>query len=653
MPRFRGKPKRLSKPDHLELVRKEIKYSQDFRLQQGIDRRWTDLIDAYHGRYLDQDQQEFEDEIVINYAFSIMNVIWPSVSIKEPTISVLPRTAENEDKAILTQELLNYEWERLNIQKPMRRAVWDFLALGIGWVKVGWELREAERPMTEDEETAEIASRLQAEDARAIQDPYATDLKSDEDIALSVFGAKISEPIVDDPYAEYVSPYDMFVNAEATSMEDARWVAHRQIRTLEEAKADKTYNARVRSMLMPEAVLTQGLGDMQVDQERYADQIDRVVIWEFWDLDRNKMMVFSEQSEEFLAPPRDFPYHIGHPFIPIFNYQSTNHFYPQGDIEQIIPLVHELNVTRSQMLNHKRKYNRKWIAREDAFTEDARKHLTSSEDNVVAFVAKSYQGQLDQIIAPLPQIPIMADMYAVDERLSSDINRISGVSEYQQGGTPDTRATATEAAIVQDATNSRQAEKLSKVETFISEIAARLLGVMQQFMQEHRDVRVVGRLGGDPLWFAAEPDDIKGEFLFKVQAGSTQPTNETTRRTNAITAMQLLAPYAEIGIVDPVQLLKHVMQEGLDIKQPEKLMTQPAVQQLAAATQQARALSPVDGQQQGGAVGSDPNLQGANGVQAPQLDPREVLSLQQASQTVNGVPDQLTDQLAGQVGLTL
>ena len=652
MVRWRGKRPRIAKPDRLELARQEIQFARDYRDQHGVTQKWHDLLDAYRGRYLDPDQREFEDEIVINYAFATANVIWPSVSIKEPTISVLPRASENEDRAILTEALINYEWERLGAQGPFRQATWDSIVLGLGWVKVGWEYDETSRPLTEEEQIQEIASQITEEDRLAITNPTDPNLRSDEQIASDVGGLTMTDVVRDDPYVEYVSPFDMHVNSEATSLMDARWIAHRQVRTLEEAKADKIYNRGVRMKLRAESVLTQGLGYGYEDQKRYEDQIDRVVVWEVWDLERGQVMAFSEQSEKFLIDPRPFPYEIGHPFRVLRNYTTTDQFYPQGDIEQILPLVHELNATRSQMLNHRRKQGRKWIGYKDAFDEDARRALESSEDNVVAWVSKSNQRGLNEIITPLPTLPLNPDMYAIDDRLNGDINLITGISEYQRGAAPATRQTATEAAMIQDATNARQAEKLSQVEVFIAEIASALLGIMQQFMQGHRDVRVVGRLGGDPVWFAADQDDIRGEYLFKVQAGSTQPTNESTRRTNAITAMQVLGPF--IGpIVDPVQLVKHVMVEGLDIRQPEKLLTPPAMQQLAQAQ---AALGQGQEQGQGQGFGTDPSLQGAQGVGAPQADPAALLAIQQQSQTVNGVPgipDPITDQLSGQVGLNL
>ena len=90
-----------------------------------------------------------------------------------------------------------------------------------------------------------------------------------------------------------------------------------------------------------------------------------------------------------------------------------------------------------------------------------------------------------------------------------------------------------------------------------------------------------------------------------------------------------------------------------DSRQPEKLLTPPAMQQLAQAQ---AALGQGQEQGQGQGFGTDPSLQGAQGVGAPQADPAALLAIQQQSQTVNGVPgipDPITAQLSGQVGLNL
>ena len=45
----------------------------------------------------------------------------------------------------------------------------------------------------------------------------------------------------DRPFMERVSPFDIYVDPDATCMQDARWITQRIIRPLEEVRADKRY----------------------------------------------------------------------------------------------------------------------------------------------------------------------------------------------------------------------------------------------------------------------------------------------------------------------------------------------------------------------------------------------------------------------------
>jgi hypothetical protein len=54
-----------------------------------------------------------------------------------------------------------------------------------------------------------------------------------------------------------------------------------------------------------------------------------------------------------------------------------------GELEAIEPLQMELNQTRTQMMNHRKRFSRKWLYKESAFDADGRSALESDEDNVM------------------------------------------------------------------------------------------------------------------------------------------------------------------------------------------------------------------------------------------------------------------------------
>ena len=97
--------------------------------------------------------------------------------------------------------------------------------------------------------------------------------------------------------------------------------------------------------------------------------------------------------------------------------------------------------------------------------------------------------------------------------------------------------------MIQDAANSRAQDKMARIETFLGQLGERLIQLMQQYMTGEQVVRVVGPTAM-PMWLTYDKDYIKGEFDFEVEAGSTQPQNETFRRQSAMQLVDAMAPFA-------------------------------------------------------------------------------------------------------------
>ena len=92
---------------------------------------------------------------------------------------------------------------------------------------------------------------------------------------------------------------------------------------------------------------------------------------------------------------------------------------------------------------------------------------------------------------------------------------------------------------------------------------------MQQFMTGEQMARV------SPLPVAHRTclstytrDDIVGEFDFSVEAGSTQPINDTVRKRQAVELMQALAPFGGDTVMDPAALARYVLQNCVRGERP-------------------------------------------------------------------------------------
>jgi hypothetical protein len=120
---------------------------------------------------------------------------------------------------------------------------------------------------------------------------------------------------------------------------------------------------------------------------------------------------------------------------------------------------------------------------------------------------------------------------------------------------------------------------LAIIELEIAACAGRLVALAQQYMTGTQVARVVGS-NAIPLWVQFDRDYIAGEFDFEVEAGSTQPVNESFRRQMALQMVDAMAPFAQAGVIDMGALARHVLQFGFGIKTPEAFLAAPAPQQM-------------------------------------------------------------------------
>jgi hypothetical protein len=610
---------RLTKADRLARYRSRIDHARQYRENEGYDALWNRLRDLYKGKHFPPGTPD-EDRIAINIAFSTLNVIYPSISVNYPKITVAARKPEDAPSATIAEAVINYYWKVYDFQDPFRRAAKDMLTFGHGWLKVGYKYAESEREMTADEAQDEYVAASQELDRFAVENPeYASDLPSDEDLKANMVGT-VSVVLEDRPFVERVSPFDMFVDPEATSIDDASWIAHRIIRPLEEAQEDERYKPSVRKNLQADtSILYDSLTTRQ--RKQIGSDSDRVTIWEFYDLRKRTICVFSESSDDYLIDSTDLPYAFGHPFVMLRNYEVPDEFYPIGDLEMIEGPQLELDKTRSQMMNRRRKYARKWLFRESAFTEQGRQALLDDRDGVMVPVEEDVP--LQDTVIPLPITTMSADLYGYSQTIEADIDTISGVNEYARGSSPEIRRTATEAAMIQDAANARSADKLALIEVAVGKVARKVIQLLQQYMTSEQVVRVVG--GADQyMWFSFDYEDIAGEFDFEIEGGSTQPNNEAFRQQQAMSLMNAVAPLVGV-VIDPAALAKHVLQTGFGIRNAEAfIMAQPAM--------------PVG---PGGPVPGGPG-----GDEPPVADVGSQAGM-------GGVPPEILSQLSSQVGLNL
>ena len=303
---------RKTRSELLSDYQHRLDLSRRWRDEEGHDRTWRRLIDMYRGKHWPRTTTAERDLIAVNLSFSTVNVIAPSVAVNHPKIVVRANHPGDEPNASFVEAVVNHLWRHHDFRKPFRRSVKDFLILGHGWLKVGWRFVEQERSLGEGEREEIFEQAVSEANMFAFEEPLmASDLPTDEEIEANLPMTQMTI-VEDQPFVERVSPFDMFVDPEATCIEDAAWIAQRIVRPLKEAQDDKRYSPSVRKSLSANAGVNPMYSDGYYEDklERYVED-DRVVIWEYYDVPSNTMAVFADQDDGFLVPPTVMPYAFG------------------------------------------------------------------------------------------------------------------------------------------------------------------------------------------------------------------------------------------------------------------------------------------------------------------------------------------------------
>ena len=143
---------RQSRKDRLAVYQDEINRAKTWRRDNGYDRLWRRMNDLYAGKFLPP--VSGEDQVRVNLAFSTVNTIVPTVSLNHPKINVSARRAEDADRAVYAEQILNYWWEHNGYHQEFQQCVKDSVIYGFGWAKVGWLYEEEDQPIPEAERIA-------------------------------------------------------------------------------------------------------------------------------------------------------------------------------------------------------------------------------------------------------------------------------------------------------------------------------------------------------------------------------------------------------------------------------------------------------------------------------------------------------------------
>lgn len=576
--------KTFKRAEALERYRSMLKTSKRFRSQYYED-KWLDFLDQYNNRPAD-DSPECNDKLLINYSLSTVRTIQSSTIVRNPKISVNPRNRESVVPALVAQHAVNREWEEQSWNRELKAAQLDKLILGHGWLKVGYRLTSTKTFDRENIDDEALAKAREEANAINMRTPRLGGLQLSDSEIRRQLEARGSVVLEDTPVVERVDPFHMFLDVQVESFGNIRWICQAVRVPLKSARANKTWKKDVRESLSAtksQATTNPAMSNTDIIFANQHigfgtdDESEWTIVYEHYDLVEGTFSIFADTGDDFLLSPRPMPFRYGHPFWMMRNYEVPSSLYPMGEIEAIQSIQDKLNDLRNSMVSDATAYTRKYRVIKGSLDEDAWAALESAEEDLIFEVDHTQARDIDpdKLVKAIDPPPVDGTKYQVANMLQQDLYNLSGVSEYQRGGAGLT-STATEASILNDAANTRFSEKLSEMELAMREVAKRVIMNMQQYQVLPRILRVAGV--HDPEtnretygFFEFDRDMLQGEFDFEVEAGSTEPLNDTARRQLAQQVMTIGMPGVQLGILNPKFLYKYVFEELLGVQGADKL----------------------------------------------------------------------------------
>lgn len=543
------------------------------RFQSAKNFRETDQEETWKRSYnnwrgvLDSSIYPWRSKLFIPWSFTVVETIIPKVFARDPKWRALAASPDfPEGGPRVVQDLLDYQWNKMGMRKKMYDYIKDSLMYSKGFAKVTWNYvpkkKTFEEPVAKDDGTVEFETKTR------------TDIE------------------YDDPMVEIVDPFDIYVDPDASCLDDAAYVIHRKTVPLETLKQNPNYKNTDQIKIDKKTNAggnTTFATDWLDDETRYKgnkppeDNYKKLVeVLEYWEQDR--LVVIANQTVVLRDTPNPYS-HKKLPFVDLDDYRDPHKFYGQSELSVIDPLQREINSIRNQ----RRDYDNLALNPVIRMVPGTLRNPNSAVMSPGNVWMVSDLASMD--VFSLPQLQGSATQ--IEQQTIADIQRSVAIDEIGIGLLPENpqRRSATEVVSSQSNAGKRFAIKIALVEEAVKKIGQLVFALNQQFLNEERMIQVVGQRGATE-WVQLTPEDIRGEYVIDIETGSMLPKDEIAQRKEAVELLQYITPIIGPVIQSNPNVIMPVLKMVLDTfelpgKQEIYDELQQALGQAAQANEQA------------------------------------------------------------------
>lgn len=424
-------------PDRHALLKSRLRLAKTF-CKKAHD-AWKSWIAEYN---IDDfgDTDEIRDKVRIGYVFRKIESDQPAIFDDQPDLFIKGRHPLPPEVTALVEGLYDFLWDVQSLEERIEELGPYFDLLGMGFIESPWVTKNKQVPQ-------DIQVPLTDQNGQPVIDPTTGQPQ------MQTQQQNYEVPIIDHPVASVDDPFKYWFSPETKfslvlDQEHCPYYFKEMVMTPEEVEAK--YGKKVESS--ESLKLDDTAADLEVGESTdvVKDDLKRVTVYEYygslpqeyakgikskdgqdtpWEYDKEYHLLITPK-EEILAEQCNYP---SKPLFCIGNYGMANKFWKFGEAKHLMPLVQELQIYRSQILNHTRKMANPRPLIPDAANVDENAFRSPKVGEPVKF-----SGQVPpSYLSPAPlgrEVGVGVEMARVDlEKTSAsfDLNNGSGQSEVK------------------------------------------------------------------------------------------------------------------------------------------------------------------------------------------------------------------------------
>lgn len=543
----------MAKPLSPQKWRMRIQRSLEF--QKTRKEEAARLKRGYRGDYSIEGRQKLDgnkDEIAVNFIFSFIETVRPTILPGTPKVFVKSENGESEVNETTYQAVINHFIRILGAKKKLRACVDDWF-YGHCAILSDWEYEE--RPKFDE----------QGQPVWQIDETTGLPEEDDDGEKLQDY-----EIVRDRPLLRRIDPWDVVLDCDSKSRDEDTWRAWRDIMTVSEfyklPGVTRDMKKKIRGRSLPSDLVRQPNGDSRSSSEK-----NWVIVWRIYDIENDMTYLLPDgEAVDFFVEEKQWPweFEVGDDRFPLTILEAkldAENPYSFSSFIAYWGQIQERNKLRTIIQSNVRRSAPGWMGQKGTMDEEQKNKFTQSK---IGEYIETNKDPKNIITKPLPQLS--ADYFRHDQTVEADLNATSSLAEFR--GDEQGNDTATEASLRDAKANIRKGEAKGDFQDFLAVVFGKMGQLCQQHLTLPVAVKIKAPMGPkDYSWLKVSGDHIQGDFSLDVQPGADEKQTEGLFRQQTMKASEILAnnPWTDQKKL-AVMIAKSLGKEPEDIlKSPE------------------------------------------------------------------------------------